>query len=444
MQTINNPALSQEERLAALRAHLATGAQFPDWLPESNNHIHTCYSFSPYTPSGAALRARQAGLRVIGSVDHDSLAAAPEMSAACAALGMGSVTGFEIRAFLHEEEGAFSDRKLNNPDSAGIAYLTVQGVPAWARERVAEFLAPVRSARRERTLAMAEKANQILDSLGLERFDPEADLMGISQFANGGTVTERHLLAAMATALIRGFGRGEALVSGLATMGLELSEPVRAQLADEGNPHLMYDLLGVMKAEYLNRIYIQPGRIRDGGECYSAAEVVAFADSIGAIATYAYLGDVTASPTGDKKAEKFEDEFLDELFAELNRIGFRAVTYMPPRNTDAQIERIHDLSVRHGMLEISGVDINQPRQSFTCPELRRPELASLNEATWALVAHEAVSTLEPGLGLLPGTARLTPEQLAGRIARYAPLGRALADGMPVEDAVAALRGKEHS
>ena len=66
MQTINNPALSQEERLAALRAHLATGAQFPDWLPESNNHIHTCYSFSPYTPSGAALRARQAGLRVIG------------------------------------------------------------------------------------------------------------------------------------------------------------------------------------------------------------------------------------------------------------------------------------------------------------------------------------------------------------------------------------------
>ena len=39
---------------------------------ESNNHIHTCYSFSPYTPSGAALAARNAGLDVAGSVDHDS------------------------------------------------------------------------------------------------------------------------------------------------------------------------------------------------------------------------------------------------------------------------------------------------------------------------------------------------------------------------------------
>ncbi len=36
----------------------------------------------------------------------------------------------------------------------------------------------------------------------------------------------------------------------------------------------------------------------------SAAEVAAFADfRLGAIATHAYLGDVSASPTGDKKAE---------------------------------------------------------------------------------------------------------------------------------------------
>lgn len=444
METINNPALNQEERLAALRAHLGSGPRFPDWLPESNNHIHTCYSFSPYTPSGAALRAREAGLRVIGSVDHDSLAAAPEMRAACEALGMGAVTGFEIRAFLHDDEaGLFSTRKLNNPDSAGIAYLTVQGVPAWARERVAEFLTPVRRARRERTLAMADRANEILVGLGLEPFDPETDMMSISQFANGGSVTERHLLAAMATALIRGFGRGSSLVDGLDTMGLVLSGKARDQLADPENPYVMYDLLGVMKAEYLDRIYLQPARIGDGGECYNAADVVAFADSIGAVATYAYLGDVTASPTGDKKAEKFEDEFLDELFAELNKIGFRAITYMPPRNTEAQIQRIHELSVRHGMLEISGVDINQPRQSFTCPELRRPELAALNEATWALVAHEVVTTADPGLSLL-GTGRLAPEALAERIARYAPIGRALADGMSSADAVATLGGKDHS
>ena len=94
-------------------------------------------------------------------------------------------------------------RKLNNPDSEGIAYMTVQGVPASARETVAQWLAPKRAARLERTLAMARAANEILTGLGLEPFDPEADMVGISQYANGGGITERHLLAAMATAQLR-------------------------------------------------------------------------------------------------------------------------------------------------------------------------------------------------------------------------------------------------
>ena len=184
----------------------------------------------------------------------------------------------------------------------------------------------------------------------------------------------------------------------------------------------MYDLLGVLKAEYLERIYIQPS-----DELPSAEEVVAFADSIGAIATYAYLGDVLASPTGDKKAEKFEDEFLDELFDAMEAKGLRAVTYMPPRNTPEQLKRVHELAAAHGMLEISGVDINQPRQSFNCPELRQPQFRELNDATWALVAHEALVNISPDFHLL-GKGCLSPEGLAARIAAYVPLGRAIADG----------------
>ena len=275
---------------------------------------------------------------------------------------------------------------------------------------------------------MAERANKILTDLGLEPFDPQADMVGISQYENGGGITERHLLAAMASALIRGFGRGPALTEGLAQMGVEIPESLARVLSDADNPHLMYDLLGVLKANYLDRIYIQPT-----DELPSAAEVVEFADSVGAIATYAYLGDVSASPTGDKKAEKFEDDFLDDLFEHMEAIGLRAVTYMPPRNTPEQLARIHALAAAHGMLEISGVDINQPRQRFTCEELRRPEFADLNEATWALVAHEALSSVDPSLHLLGRTGRLTPEALAERISQYAPLGRAIADG---EDAAA--------
>ena len=421
MDATNDATLSQDERTAALREAIR-GEAFPEWVPESNNHIHTCYSFSPYTPTHAALLARRAGLRVVGSVDHDSIAAAPEMTAATRALGMGSVTGFEIRARF-DPDGPLDGRKLNNPDSAGIAYMTVQGVPAPARAAVDAWLAPKRQARLRRTLAMADEANTVLAGLGLEPFDPRSDMVAASQYAHGGGITERHLLAAMASALIRGFGRGPALVTGLGTMGVTVPAALAGALADPGNPHLVFDLLGVLKAEYLDRVYIQPT-----DELATADEVVAFADSVGAIATYAYLGDVSASPTGDKKAEKFEDDFLDELFDAMEAKGLRAVTYMPPRNTPAQLERVHRLAAAHGMLEISGVDINQPRQAFNCPELRRPEFAGLNEATWALVAHEALSSVDPALHLLGRTGRLGPDRLAQRIAQYAPLGRRIADG----------------
>ena len=457
---INDSGASPGRRLEALRAFAASaapaatatkkaaaktaGAPRNVIAEESNNHIHTIYSFSPYTPAAAALGAWKSGLSVAGSVDHDSLAGAAEMREACAILGMGSVTGFEIRVFMHAKSergrgGApdfFAGRKINNPDSAGIIYMTVQGVPAQAAPRVAEFLEPIRKRRLARTAAMAERANAILVSAGLDPFDFDRDVLGRSKFAEGGTVTERHLLAAMAQALIggpsrgpcRGLGRGESLVAGLETkLGLALKPKVRASLSDAANPYLMYDLLGILKAEYLPGFFIQPT-----DECVDARTAVEFAKSIGAIPAYAYLGDVGESPTGDKKAEKFEDDFLPELFAELEKIGFLAITYMPPRNSSAQLARIRSLCREFGFMEISGVDINQPRQSFSCPELRLPEFAHLNASTWAMVAHEALAAVDPSLGLFAAGNPHAAYSLDERIALYAKAGRDIGRyGIPV-------------
>ncbi|MBB1509812.1 PHP domain-containing protein [Tessaracoccus sp. MC1756] len=443
--TINDPNATPVERLDALREHLATNPDFPPFVTESNNHVHTIYSFSPYTPAMAALRAREAGLTVVGSVDHDSAAGAAEMTAAAEAVGLGSVTGFECRVYVHSADDVaagrapFHDRKLNNPDTAGIVYMTVQGIPASSRDAAAEFLKPIREARLKRTATMVENANAILDKLGAPLIDVETDIVGRSQFLLGGTVTERHLLAAMADKLIERFGRGESLVDGLAQMGLNLSDKVKAQLADVDNPHLTFDLLGVMKAEFLDQIYVIPERFEDGGECPTMAEVIAFAKSIGAIPCYAYLGDVTASPTGDKKAEKFEDDFLDELVEFLGEIGMPAITYMPPRNTSAQMARIADLADRNGLLEVSGVDINTPRQVFNCPELQRPELDHLNDATWAMVAHERLAENDRSLGLFAENSRLAGLPLKERVARYSAVGREMIqDGLPVADAAARL------
>ena len=429
-ERINDAGATPAERLDALRDYLATGPVFPEFVPESNNHVHTIYSFSPYAPAGAALRAREAGLMVVGSVDHDSAAGAGEMAEAARLLGMGAVTGFECRVYLYSEEeiadgkAPLNDRKLNNPDTAGIVYMTVQGIPASRRDEAAAFLAPIREARLRRTAAMVDGANEILGRLGAPLIDLDADLVARSQYRNGGEVTERHLLAAMAAKLVERFGRGQALVDGLTDLGLSLSGKVAAQLADEDNPHLEFDLLGVLKAEFLDQIYLVPDR----EECPTMAEVVAFATSVGAIPCYAYLGDVTASPTGDKKAEKFEDDFLEELFSELKRLGMPAITYMPPRNTAAQMARIAELAAEHGLLEVSGVDINTPRQVFNCPELQRPELGHLNDATWAMVAHELLAEVDPDLGLFAPGSPLAAAPRTERIARYAAVGRAIVAG----------------
>ena len=99
---------------------------------------------------------------------------------------------------------------------------------------------------------------------------------------------------------------------------------------------------------------------------------------------YAYLGDVTASPTGDKKAQVFEDAYLDELFDYLSVLGVQAVAYMPSSATHGNSwKRVMALCKNHGLFEISGEDINQPRQSFICEQLKKPEFAHLIEAAWA-------------------------------------------------------------
>ena len=449
---INDASARPAERLAALKVFAdAAGAGSPSraaspgrgLAEESNNHIHTCYSFSPYTPAAAALGAWKAGLSVAGSVDHDSLEGAAEMREACSILGMGSVTGFEIRVFMGgvEDRGrvgavaanndatirgaattvgavSFAGRKINNPDSAGIIYITVQGVPAQARPRVREFLAPIRERRLARTAVMATRANEILVEAGLTPFDFERDIVGRSKYAEGGTITERHLLAAMAGSLISGFGRGESLAAGIeAKLGLWLKPKVRATLSDSANPYLIYDLLGILKAEFLPSFFIQPT-----DECVDARTAVEFATSIGAIPAYAYLGDVGESPTGDKKAEKFEDDFLPELLAQLKALGFLAITYMPPRNTIEQLRRLRGLCADYGFMEISGVDINQPRQSFNCPELRLPEFAHLNASTWAMVAHEALASRDPSLGLFAAGNPYAGSSLSERIVIYAAAG----------------------
>ncbi|MCL2833367.1 MAG: PHP domain-containing protein [Treponema sp.] len=426
---INDPTAGEDYRISALSAFIKKNAEketsaLPSFCGEINNHIHTIYSFSPYTPAMAALRARLAGLEAAGSVDHDSYAAAGEMRRACAVLGMGCVTGLEIRVSLRHTE--FGSRKINSPDSAGIIYITIQGVPAAGVSAVNDFLAPIKMARGKRNRLMVENLNNILAGSGISPLSYQNDIVPLSMEPHGGSVTERHILYALSLKLINDCGRGENLLRFLKEkFSLEATGKIKSMLEDKDNPYYPWDLLGLLKSSFNDRIFIQP----DEAECPQAEKAAAFAASINAVPSYAYLGDITESPTGDKKAEKFEDEFLDILIPFLKKLGFLGITYMPPRNTAAQLERLHSLCVKYGFLEISGVDINSPRQTFSCPEIRRPEFAILSDTTWALAAHELLANRTPPAetrGLFNPADPLAARPLEERIAAFAKIGRDLA------------------
>ena len=123
-------------------------------------------------------------------------------------------------------------------------------------------------------------------------------------------------------------------------------------------------------------------------ECPSVYDYIDICNRSGAISAYAYLGDVGDSVTGDKKAQKFEDDYLEDVFRCLKDEGVWAVTYMPTRNTRAQLERLRGLCEQYGMFQVSGEDINSPRQNFVIRAMEDPMFENLIDATWRLIEHE--------------------------------------------------------
>ena len=373
-------AEKKEDRLNALR-EAVKNAKFPEVTPRYiNNHIHTKYSFSPYSPAAAVYAARAEGLSTAGIVDHDSIAGAREFIEAAKIENIPATVGMECRASMRNT--SFAKRRINSPDQEGIAYMTLQSVPHDRIEELNEYFASYREKRNVRTAAMTDNINALISKTGIE-MSFEKDVLPISMFGEGGGVTERHLLYALAKKLTEKLGRGEKLIRFFEEEGIKLSEKQKAQLSDMEYYFYEYDVLGILKSAFISKIYIPADE-----ECPDIAEVVRVAKEMDALLCYAYLGDVTSSVTGDKKAQTFEDAYLEELFDCICGLGVRAVTYMPTRNTTEQLSRLRGLCEKHGMIQVCGEDINTPRQSFVVRAMDNPEFANLIDTTWMLIEHE--------------------------------------------------------
>ena len=375
LNKLNAP--TKAERLANLAEVLKTTV-FPEAVPQYiNNHIHTTYSFSPYSPTAAVYAARMEGLCTAGIIDHDSISGAEEFLEAAKMIGIPVTIGMECRVSM--DGTRLEGRRTNNPDQVGVSYMTIQSVPHDKIATLTEFFKPYQAARHERNRQMIARINEMV---GVS-LDYDKDVLPLSEAQDNGGVTERHLMYALAIELVKQVGKGQGMIDKLMSLGMNLSEKQKTMLLDTEYPFYEYDVLGMLKGTFVPKIFIDATT-----ECPKLPDMVKLCADVDAYLCYAYLGDVGDSVTGDKKAQKFEDDYLDDVFECLKEEGVKAVTYMPTRNTPAQLQRLRGLCDSYGMFQISGEDINSPRQSFVIKAMENPMFQNLIDATWKLIEHE--------------------------------------------------------
>ena len=417
LQELNAPEKEiRLEALRGLRAMLDAGEiEEPGRTADTNNHVHTTYSFSPYSPAAAVYYAYMSGLCTVGIVDHDSISGAREFIEAGEIMGITTTIGCEVRVSFADTP--FKGRTLNNPDEPAVAYIALHGLPHNKIGEMDGLLSQIRAKRNERNKKQVEKLNEIMKPYGLA-LDFETDVEPLSMARDGGSITERHILFGLTKKLIEKYGRGEKLIRFLENdMGIALKPNVKKMLEDTEFFAYEYDVLNVLKSELVPRFFIAQGE-----DSFPVKKVVDYARALGVIPTYCYLGDVAESPTGDKKAQKFEDEYLDDLFLYVKELGFEALSYMPSRNTMEQLARVMDKCRELDFFEISGEDINQPRQSFICMKQRDDAFKHLSDNTWALVGHENAATLDPCESIYSDKMKREYPQLKDRVAHFKEIG----------------------
>ena len=413
-------AKTREERISALKKikELIDRGEITRSVCEgiANNHIHTTYSFSPYSPTAAAFMAWAAGLETCGIIDHDGVKGCLEFIEASKIIGIPATCGLECR--VKTDGTKLYGRMINNSDQKSIAYVVMHAIPIDALEQIDDLFKPLREIRNKRNEMMCTRLNDYLEQFGIV-IDYESDVLPLSNYDEGGTVTERHICMALVQSLKNKFTTSKSIISFLVEkLNIPVSKLEEKRILSEDKLYYDYDLLSVIKKNLVEKFYIDAY-----DECLHIKDFVAITKKYGCISAYAYLGDVIDTSEGDKKTQRFEDSYLDTLVSELKRLEFDAITYMPSRNTRYQLSKVMELCEKYDFFEINGEDINSPRQSFSSSFENDTMFDHLKDMTYALIGHEIAVTKDSKYSMFSQEMKEKFPQIKDRIEYYKRIAR---------------------
>jgi diguanylate cyclase (GGDEF)-like protein len=225
--------------LCKLAAMIKSGAiPRPETGNDVNNHIHTTYSFSPYSPAKAIWMAYNAGLATAGIMDHDSISGAREFIEAGKIIGIATTIGVECRVDFSDTP--LKGRRINNPDQDSIAYITLHGIPHTQISSVKDYFLPYQKHRNIRNRQMVDRINRLINKPSLT-LDFDRDVVPLSNLLEGGSITERHILYALSLRLIEHYGKGQALIDFLEhELGLNINQKWRIENRQKQLEHMAY------------------------------------------------------------------------------------------------------------------------------------------------------------------------------------------------------------
>ena len=118
--------------------------------------------------------------------------------------------------------------------------------------------------------------------------------------------------------------------------------------------------------------------------------------------------------------DHYEPEALPGHIEAMHKIEHSAD--IEKHGTMEQLVRVMDKCRELDFFEISGEDINQPRQSFICMKQRDEAFRHLSDNTWALVGHENAATADPEESIYSDKIKKEYPGLKERVAHFKEIG----------------------